>query len=70
MGLFNFIKEAGKKLGIGGGDDCAPTDHPTAAQRALWKKEEDVAKANHAFLKPHADEIRKLQKTMMSAMGQ
>lgn len=22
MGLFNFIKEAGKKLGIGGGDDA------------------------------------------------
>ena len=23
-----------------GGDDCAPTQHPTAAQLALWKKEE------------------------------
>ncbi|HXC57346.1 MAG TPA: hypothetical protein VNU97_18745 [Rhizomicrobium sp.] len=52
-----------------GGDDCGPAN-PTAAQKALWKKEEDVARANRALLKPQADEIRKLQKTMISAMGQ
>ena len=51
-----------------GGDDCGPAN-PTPAQQALWKKEEDVAKANRVLLKPHADEIRKLQKTLMSAMG-
>ncbi len=52
-----------------GGDDCAPNDHPTAAERALWAKEAQVFLADRALLKPHADEIRKLQKTMMSAMG-
>lgn len=51
-----------------GGDDCGPAN-PTAAQKALWKKEEDVSKANRALLAPHAAEIRMLQKTMMSAMG-
>ena len=52
-----------------GGNDCGPAN-PTPAQQALWKKEEDVSKSNRALLKPHADEIRRLQKTMMSAMGQ
>jgi hypothetical protein len=52
-----------------GGDDCGPA-HPTAAQLALWKKEGDVTTADRALLKPHAEEIRRLQKTMMSAMGQ
>ena len=52
-----------------GGNDCGPAN-PTPAQQALWKKEEDVSKSNRALLRPHADEIRRLQKTMMSAMGQ
>jgi len=51
-----------------GGDDCGPAN-PTAAQKALWKKEEDVSKANRALLAPHAAEIRALQRTMMSALG-
>jgi hypothetical protein len=51
-----------------GGDDCGPAN-PTAAQKALWKKEEDVSKADRALLAPHAAEIRTLQKTMISAMG-
>lgn len=54
---------------VGSCDDCAADLHPTAAQLALWKKEEAVQKANQALLAPHADEIRRLQKTMMSAMG-
>ena len=52
-----------------GGDDCGPA-HPTPAQLALWKKEAEVLAADRALLKPHADEIRKLQRTMMSAIGQ
>ena len=51
-----------------GGDDCGPA-HPTAAQVALWKKEADVMTADRTLLKPHAEEIRRLQKTLMSAMG-
>ncbi len=51
-----------------GGDDCGPA-HPTAAQLGLCKREADVMTADRALLQPHADEIRKLQKTMMSAMG-
>ncbi|HJW39869.1 MAG TPA: hypothetical protein VJ476_01425 [Rhizomicrobium sp.] len=50
------------------GGDCGAAN-PTAAQRALWKREEDVMNADRTLLKPHADEIRKLQKTLMSAMG-
>ena len=51
-----------------GGDDCGPA-HPSAAQLALWKTEAAVLLADRALLKPHADEIRKLQKILMSAMG-
>ena len=58
----------GGGVGSCGGDDCGPAN-PTAAQKALWKREEDVQKANRALLAAHAAEIRALQKTMMSAMG-
>lgn len=51
-----------------GGDDCAPTEHPTAAQKALWKKEDDVAKANAAFLRPYVPEIEKLRKPLHDVM--
>ena len=51
-----------------GGDDCAPTQHPTAAQLALWKKEEQVGKANVAFLRPYAPEIQKLKKPLHDVM--
>jgi len=51
-----------------GGDDCGPTEHPTAAQLALWKKEEDVAKANVAFLRPYAPEIMRLKKPLHDVM--
>jgi len=51
-----------------GGDDCAPTQHPTAAQRALWKKEEEVGKANVAFLRPYAPEIARLKKPLHDVM--
>jgi hypothetical protein len=50
-----------------GGDDCGPAN-PTAAQKALWKKEEDVAKANVIFLKPYAPEIARLQKVLHDVM--
>ncbi|MGN6514926.1 MAG: hypothetical protein ACTHLR_03690 [Rhizomicrobium sp.] len=55
-------------VGSCGGNDCAPTEHPTAAQRALWKKEEDVAKANVAFLRPYAAEITRLKKPLHDVM--
>ncbi|HEY2032283.1 MAG TPA: hypothetical protein VGH02_01215 [Rhizomicrobium sp.] len=51
-----------------GGDDCAPTQHPTAAQLALWKKEEDVGKANVAFLRPYVPEIERLKKPLHDVM--
>ena len=51
-----------------GGDDCAPTQHPTAVQLALWKKEEQVSKANVAFLRPYAPEIEKLKKPLHDLM--
>lgn len=51
-----------------GGDDCAPTQHPTAVQLALWKKEEQVSKANVAFLRPYAPEIEKLKKPLHDVM--
>jgi hypothetical protein len=51
-----------------GGDDCAPTQHPTAAQLALWKKEEQVSKANVAFLRPYAPEIERLKKPLHDVM--
>lgn len=51
-----------------GGNDCAPTEHPTAAQRALWNKEEQVGKANVAFLRPYAPEIEKLKKPLHDVM--
>lgn len=57
--------------GIGascGGDDCAPTQHPTAAQQALWKKEEQVGKANVAFLRSYAPEIERLKKPFHQVM--
>ena len=56
--------------GIGGscgGEDCAPS-HPTAAQQALWKKEEQVGKANVAFLRPYAPEIERLKKPFHDVM--
>ena len=52
-----------------GGNDCLTTK-PTPAQLALWKKEDSVLQADRALLKPYAAEIRKLQKTLYSAMGQ
>jgi hypothetical protein len=51
-----------------GDDDCAPTEHLTAAQKALWKKEEDVDKANVVFLRPYAPEIEKLKKPLHDVM--
>jgi hypothetical protein len=51
-----------------GGNDCAPTQHPTAAQSALWKKEDQVGKANVAFLRPYASEIAKLKKPLHDVM--
>ena len=50
-----------------GGNDCGPAN-PTAAQKALWKKEEDVAKANVIFLKPYAPEIARLRKVLHDVM--
>jgi hypothetical protein len=50
-----------------GGDDCGPAN-PTAAQKALWKKEEEVANANAVFLKPYAPEIVKLRKVLHDVM--
>lgn len=50
-----------------GGDDCAPAN-PTAGQKALWKKEDDVAKANVVFLKPYAPEIVRLRKVLHDVM--
>jgi hypothetical protein len=50
-----------------GGDDCGPAN-PTAAQKTLWKKEEDVAKANITFLKPFAPEIMRLRKVLNDVM--
>lgn len=50
-----------------GGDDCGPSN-PTAAQKALWKKEEEVAKANAVFLKPYAPEISRLRKVLHDVM--
>ncbi|HEY4941787.1 MAG TPA: hypothetical protein VII56_10190 [Rhizomicrobium sp.] len=55
-------------VGSCGGGGCGP-DNATLAQLALWKKEAAVFVANQNLLRPHADEIRKLQKTMISAMG-
>lgn len=46
------------------GGDCGPAIKPTAAQKALWKKEDDVVRANTAFLKPYAPEILKLRKAL------
>jgi hypothetical protein len=50
-----------------GGDDCG-TANPIVAQKALWKKEEDVAKANVTFLKPYAPEIMRLRKILHDVM--
>jgi hypothetical protein len=50
-----------------GGDDCGPAN-PTAAQKALWKKEDDVAKTNIAFLRSYAPEIEKLKKPLQDVM--
>jgi hypothetical protein len=50
-----------------GGNDCGPPN-PTAAQLALWKKEEDVAKASATFLKPYAPEIVRLRKILHDTM--
>lgn len=59
---------AGGVGSCGGGGGCGP-DNATLAQLALWKKEAAVFVADVKMLQPHADEIRRLQKTMMSAMG-
>ncbi|HSM96157.1 MAG TPA: hypothetical protein VLT91_08950 [Rhizomicrobium sp.] len=39
-----------------------------AAQLALWKKEEGVAKANVAFLRPCAPKIERLEKPLHDVM--
>jgi hypothetical protein len=50
-----------------GGDDCGSAN-PTAAQKILWKKEEDVAKANVVLLKPYSPEIVRLRKVLHDVM--
>jgi hypothetical protein len=49
------------------GGDCGEA-HPTAAQVALWKKFDMVAKANVAFIKPWAAEITRLRKVLQDVM--
>lgn len=50
-----------------GGNDCGVA-HPTPAQLALWKKEDAVAKANVAFIRPWAAEIIRLRKVLHDIM--
>lgn len=71
-GIRNAVENAMAQIqGTGascGGDDCGPTEKPTATQLALWKKEEQVAKANVAFVRPYAPEIVKLKKPLHDVM--
>ena len=61
-----MLGDVDASCGDGGGCETAT---PTAAQRALWDKEAKVFAANRALLKPHAEEIRRLQKILLGALG-